>query len=95
MIDVDYYSFRQLFKKATDLGGRIEKRDRTRWDAYIKAHNINEVGAIAIASNRFDAPQTVIIDLGGEDDGLYVFSDIEEGCLHLIYQAPPASPSST
>lgn len=93
MIDVDYYSFRQLFKKATDLGRRIEKRDRTRWDAYIKTHNINEVGATAIASSRFEAPQSVIIDLGGEHDGLYVFSDLEEGCLRLIYQAPPAPPS--
>lgn len=88
MIDVDYYSFRQLFKRATDLGCRIEKRDRERWDAYVKAHNINEIGATAIASSRFDSPESVIIDLGGEHDGLYVFSDMEEGCLHLVFQDP-------
>jgi hypothetical protein len=88
MIDVDYYSFRQLLKKAADLGRRIEKRDRARWDAYVKAHNVNEVGALAIASKRFDDPQSVILDLGGEHDGLYVFSDLEEGCLHLTYPAP-------
>jgi hypothetical protein len=90
MIDVDYYSFRQLLKKASDLGHRIEKRERARWDAYVKAHHINEVGAIAIASKRFDNPQSIIIDMGGEQDGLYVFSDLEEGCLHLTYETPDA-----
>lgn len=90
MIDVDYYSFRQLLKKASDLGQRIEKRERVRWDAYVKAHQINEVGAVAIASKRFDDPQSVIIDMGGEHDGLYVFSDLEEGCLRLTHEAPRA-----
>ncbi len=85
MVDVDYYSFRQLLKQAADRGGRIEKRDTERWNAYVKEHNINETGARAIAATRFDAPTSVIIDLGGERDGLYVYSDMEEGCLHLVY----------
>ena len=93
MIGVDYYSFRQLLKAATDRGRRIEKRERTRWDAYVKTHQINEVAAIAIASKRFDDPQAVIIDLGGDHDGLYIFSDLEEGCLRLTYEAP-AQPES-
>ncbi|MEX0731304.1 MAG: hypothetical protein WED00_15825 [Aquisalimonadaceae bacterium] len=84
MIDVDYYSFRQLLKQATDRGGRIEKRDTERWNAYIKEHKINEVGARAIAATRFDSPTSVIIALGGEGDGLYVYSDMEEGCLRLV-----------
>ena len=86
MIDVDYYSFRQLLKEATDRGGRIEKRDSDRWDAYVKEHKVNEVAARAIAASRFDSPTSVIIHLGGEGDGLYVYSDIEEGCLRLVYR---------
>ncbi len=86
MIDVDYYSFRQLLRQATDRGGRVEKRDAERWQGYIKNHNINEVGARAIAASRFDSVTPVIIDLGGETDGLYFYSDMEEGCLRLIAQ---------
>lgn len=84
MIDVDYYDFRQLLKQATDRGGRIEKRDKERWNAYVKEHKINEVAAHAIAATRFDSPTSVIIELGGEGDGLYVYSDLEEGCLRLV-----------
>jgi hypothetical protein len=86
MVDVDYYSFRQLLKEATDRGGRIETRDTERWNAYIKTHKLNATAARAIAATRFDAPESVIIDLGGEGDGLYVYSDLEEGCLRLVYQ---------
>ncbi len=52
----------------------------------MKAHNINEVGATAIARTRFEEPTPVIIDLGGERDGLYLYSDMEEGCLRLVLQ---------
>lgn len=87
MVDVDYYSFRQLLKEATDRGGRIETRDTERWNTYIKTHKLNATAARAIAATRFDSPDSVIIDLGGDRDGLYVYSDLEEGCLHLEYQS--------
>ncbi|PWG63267.1 hypothetical protein DEM34_09335 [Spiribacter halobius] len=86
MVEVDYYSFRQLLREAAHRGGRIEKRDTRRWNDYVRAHNINEVGATAIARSRFEEPTPVIIDLGGERDGLYLYSDLEEGCLRLVRQ---------
>lgn len=86
MVDVDFYSFRRLLKEATQRGGRIDKRDTQRWNAYVKEHKVNEVAARAIAATRFDSPTPVIIELGGEGDGLYVYSDIEEGCLRLVYR---------
>lgn len=86
MVEVDYYSFRQLLREAADRGGRIEKRDTQRWQEYVKTHNINEVGATAIARTRFEEPTPVIIELGGERDGLYIYSDLEEGCLRLVLQ---------
>lgn len=87
MIEVDYYNFRQLLKEATNRGARIDKRDKRRWEAYIKEHNLNEVSATAIARSRFEEPTPVIVDLGRDQDGLYLYSDLEEGCLHLVTQA--------
>lgn len=86
MVEVDYYSFRQLLREAANRGGRIEKRDAKRWNEYVRTNNINEVGATAIARRRFDEPTPVIINLGGQRDGLYLYSDIEEGCLRLVLQ---------
>lgn len=86
MVEVKYYSFRQLLREAAKRGGRVEKRDTQRWNAYVREHRINEVGATTIARERFDEPVPVIIDLGGEQDGLYFYSDLEEGCLRLIFQ---------
>ncbi|MCO6440098.1 MAG: hypothetical protein J5I81_03215 [Nitrococcus mobilis] len=86
MVEVDYYSFRQLLREAVTRGGRVEKCDTQRWNAYVKQHKINEVGATTIAHTRFDAPTPVIIDLGSERDGLYFYSDLEEGCLRLVFQ---------
>lgn len=86
IVDVDYYGFRQLLREAADRGGRIEKRDASRWAEYVKEHRINEVAAMAIARNRFESPTPVIIALGGEQDGLYIFDDLEEGCVRLVMQ---------
>lgn len=86
MIDVDYYRFRRLLRAANDVNGRIEKRDAGRWKSYIAQHNINEVGATAIANTHFDTATPVIIDMGGADDGLYLYSDIEESALCLVMQ---------
>lgn len=86
MVEVDYYNFRQLLREAADRGARIEKRDKQRWDAYIKEHKLNEVGAMAIARSRFEEPTPVIVDLGNDQDGLYLYSDLEEGCLRLVAQ---------
>ncbi|WP_440996016.1 hypothetical protein [Arhodomonas sp. SL1] len=86
LVEVDYYSFRQLLREAANRGGRIDKRDANRWADYVKTYNINEVGATAIARQRFEEPTPVIINLGGTRDGLYLYSDIEEGCLRLVVQ---------
>lgn len=83
VVDFDYYQFIGLMRRATDAGKRIDKSDGKRWADYIKAKGINEVGATAIARQKFENALSVIIDEGLETDGLYFYSKNDEGCLRL------------
>jgi hypothetical protein len=83
VIDFDYYQFIGLLRRATDAGARIEKGD-TRWVEYVKAHQINEVAASSIATQKFEKAVPVIIDEGKETDGLYFYSKNEEACMRLV-----------
>ena len=83
VVDFDYYQFIGLMRRATDAGKRIDKADGKRWADYIKAHRINEVAATAIARQKFEIAEPVIIDEGLETDGLYFYSKNDEGCLRL------------
>jgi hypothetical protein len=81
--EFDYYQFLGLLRRATDAGKRIDKADTQRWSAYIKSKGINEVAATAIAKQKFESVEPVIIDEGLETDGLYFYSKNDEGCLRL------------
>ena len=50
----------------------------------MKEHAINEVAATAIARQKFESAQPVIIAEGKDTDGLYFYSKNEEACLRLV-----------
>lgn len=83
VIEVDYYEFVNLLRRATNAGKRIERTDTQRWAEYIKTHGINEVAATAIARSKFESVQPVILDEGLDTDGLYFYSTADESCLRL------------
>ena len=83
VVEFDYYQFIGLMRRATDAGKRIDKADGSRWTDYVKSHGINEVGATAIARQKFEQAIPVIIDEGLETDGLYFYSKNDEGGLRL------------
>ena len=84
VVDYDYYQFLNALRRATDSGKRIDKSDRERWASYISARTINEIAATAIAKQKFERAVPVILDEGRDTDGLYFFSQQEEGCLRLV-----------
>jgi hypothetical protein len=85
VVEHDYYQFLQMLRRATDAGKRIDKADTARWAQYVKDKGINEIGATAIAKQKFESVVPVIIDEGRDSDGLYFYSKNEEGCLRVIY----------
>ena len=70
-------------RRATDAGCRLD-RGQARWSEFIKANDINEVAATAIARQKFENAVPVIVAEGKETDGLYFYSTTEEGCLRLV-----------
>lgn len=84
VIEYDYYQFLQQLRRATDTGSRINKADASRWKQYVADKGINEVAATAIAKQKFESAVPVILDEGRDTDGLYFFSQNEEGCLRLV-----------
>jgi hypothetical protein len=84
VVEYDYYQFLQQLRRATDTGKRINKADAGRWAKYVTDKGINEVAATAIAKQKFESVVPVILDEGRETDGLYFFSQNEEGCLRLV-----------
>ena len=83
VVESDYYQFLNLLRRAADSGARIDKSD-VRWAGYIKDNAINEVAATAIARQKFETAQPVIIAEGKDTDGLYFYSKNEEACLRLV-----------
>lgn len=83
VVEFDYYQFIGILRRATDAGARIDKADAARWAEYVKSKGINEIGATAIAKQKFEKPIAVIIAEGQDTDGLYFYSKNDEGCLRL------------
>jgi hypothetical protein len=83
VVEFDYYEFNKLLRRASDAGQRIDKTD-ARWADYVKQNGINEVGATAIAQQKFEKAIPVILAEGKETDGLYFYSKNEESCLRLV-----------
>lgn len=85
LIQTDYSDFRRLLREASGLGGLLRPGDGDKWQEYIRAKEINEFGAMAVAKGRFEGPLAVIVNLGGESDGLYVYSESDEQCLRMVF----------
>lgn len=85
LIETDYGEFRRLLREVSGRGGLIRPADEVRWQEYVRSRQINEFGALAIAKGRFEAPVPVILDVGAETDGLYVYSESEEICLRMVF----------
>ena len=83
VVEYDYYQFLQILRRASDSGRRIDKSDADRWSRYVKEKRVNEIAATAIAREKFERAEPVILDEGRDTDGLYFFSRNEEGCLRL------------
>jgi hypothetical protein len=83
VVEIDYYQFVTLLRRASDTGKRIDKTD-ARWKETIKAQGINEVAATAIARQKFERAVPVILAEGRETDVLYCYSQDEECCLRLV-----------
>lgn len=84
VVDVDYYAFQAILQRATDSGKRIEPVDGESWTTYIKSHGINLVAASAIARQRYESAQPVVVAEGKDTDGLYFIARNEEGALRLV-----------
>jgi hypothetical protein len=82
VVEIDYYEFSKLLRRASDAGQRIDKGD-ARWADYVKTHGINEVAATAIALQKFESAVPIIIAEGKDSDGLYFYSKNEEAALKL------------
>jgi len=82
VVEFDYYQFIGILRRATDAGARIDRSD-ARWGEYVKTKGINEIGATAIAKQKFENPIAVIIAEGQDTDGLYFYSKNDEGCLRV------------
>jgi hypothetical protein len=83
IVEYDYYKFLQILRRASDSGRRIDKSDGERWNRYVRERQVNEVAATAIAREKFEHAEPVILDEGRDTDGLWFFSRNEEGCLRL------------
>ena len=83
VVECDYYQFLQILRRASDTGRRIDKSDVDRWSRYVREKSVNEIAATAIAREKFEQAEPVILDEGRDTDGLYFYSRNEEGCLRL------------
>lgn len=81
IIEVNYFEFKRALERAREAGNRVEKKDKTRWDTYLKDNKVNEVAMMHWGRTRYDEVQPVIIDDDSEWAGFYVFSADEEAVL--------------
>jgi hypothetical protein len=83
VVEFDYHQFLGILRRASDAGARLDPTD-ARWAPYIQDHGINEIAATAIARQKYEKIQPVILAEGHGTDGLYFYSTLEEACLKLI-----------
>ena len=85
ILEQNYFEFKLALQKATDEGNRIEKTEKDRWKAWVRANKIQEAAFKSMASGKFDEAVTVIIDEDGPWGGYYVYTPVEEVCLKWIW----------
>lgn len=85
-VEVNYHEFLSNLRRATDVGGKIERKERDKWNEYIKKHDIKEAAFLRAGAAKFANVIPVIIDHGVEWDGIYVYSKDDEACLKWIVE---------
>jgi hypothetical protein len=92
IVEVDYYLLLDKLKAAFAAGGRIEKTDKARWDAYVQAHNVNVTTMQAWAKVKFmrGTPKMAIINHGVDWDGFYIYSEGDEAALKWELGSEPS-----
>lgn len=84
VVDFDYFDFQTILQRATDAGRRLEPSDGAMWDEYIKSQGLNLVAALAVARQRYESAEPLVIAEGRDTDGLYFLALREEGCQRLV-----------
>jgi hypothetical protein len=79
--EVEFWSFLDALRAASDNHQKIEPKDKDAWKAYLKAHRMSEPMLEEFAKARFMEYQKVIIKADSEWDGFYIYSVDDEGAL--------------
>ncbi len=86
LVEVHYYDFVNKLQRATDVGGKIEPKDKTTWANYINEYDIKEAAFLRAGAAKFSNVTPVIINHGGDWDGIYIYSKDEEACLKWVVE---------
>lgn len=84
VVEVDYPTFLDLLRGTKSAGKTVGLHEIDRWGSYLEERGINESMAMAIARQRLESVSAIIIDAGGDSDGLYLYSEPEEICLRVV-----------
>lgn len=87
VVEVNYHDFLSKLQRATDVGGKIEKKmDKEKWNEYIKKHDIKEAAFLKAGAAKFSNVIPVVIDHDAEWDGIYLYSKDDEACLKWVVE---------
>lgn len=81
LIDIDYAAFNSRLSDAVRDGERVEKRDKERWAACVKAHGVREGACLVYAKGLSETLLPVIIDSKDEWSGYYLYSKKDQVCV--------------
>lgn len=81
IVDVNFFEFKMNLKRAADQGGRIEASEKQKWQAFVKQHGVKEATCMIHGQAKSETMKPVIINMGEDCDGYYVYSDIDEVVL--------------
>ena len=80
---VDFFDFQVALRTAIDAGHRIDKADKKKWKAYVRANSVPEAAMRKRAEGMALGGQfqVVIINDEGDWEGYYVYSPDDQFCL--------------
>lgn len=84
--EVDFYILMEKFKRARDVQGLIERRDKELWQKYVEDNKVRETALEAFGKVRFamGKPKLAAINIGSDWDGCYVYSIEDENALKYV-----------
>lgn len=81
IVEQNYFEFKAALRQATDAGLRIEPLEKDRWKTWVKGNKVQEAAFRSMASQKFEDPKAVILDVEGDWGGYYLYTPVEEVCL--------------